>query len=63
VVAEGISEYQWGFDGGSVQQTNNVFHMKHNGSLDQVVRLPHTANKRCHRIAVPLVGSYHVSAC
>lgn len=63
VVAQGVSEYQWGFDGGSIQQSTNLLHMKHNGSLDQIVKLPHTSDKYCYRVAVPLIGNYHVSGC
>jgi hypothetical protein len=39
----GLHEYQWGFDGGSIQQTSNLIHMKHNGSVDQIVNHPQAA--------------------
>lgn len=57
-------EYQWGVDGGSIQQQSHLVHLLHNGSIDQIVNLPQAVfGEKCNRVAVPLLGNYHVSAC
>lgn len=57
LATSGMREYQWGFDGGSIQQTANLIHMKHNGSIDQIVALPQASwDEICLRVAVPLRG-------
>lgn len=56
----GLHEYQWGFDGGSIQQSSNLIHMKHNGDVDQIVNHPQADwGEVCFRIAVPLIGVNH----
>lgn len=57
LVTAGMHEYQWGFDGGSIQQSSNLIHMKHNGQVDQIVNLPQASwTEVCFRVAVPILG-------
>lgn len=53
----GMHDYQWGYDGGSVQQESHIIHMLHNGSIDEIVNLPQAEfGEKCLRIGVPVIG-------
>jgi hypothetical protein len=54
-------DYQWGFDGGSVQQQSHLLHLLHNGSIDQIVNLPQAVfGEKCIRVGVPVIGVFYL---
>lgn len=48
----GVSEYQWGHKGGSIQTTNAILNMRHNGTIRQIVNLPFKDKTLCTTISI-----------